>query len=161
MTVKEMGPPSASWAAFSPCSYKSYFTATVTSVFQVMSTLSPTLTLSSTVGSTTCRLYFHPFGPTKVIDDAFLSIASTVVVIVLCVTAVPPGRASCPIVEAVLPVSTAASPGGFSLAETVLLYVTDTLSPTLSSLNRVALCGHVDRLELAIGRLDVHVTRLA
>src|SRR5580704_3871626 len=35
-----------------------------------MSTLSPTLTLSSTVGSTICRVYFHPFGPTKVIAAA-------------------------------------------------------------------------------------------
>ena len=82
--------------------------------------------------------------------------ALMVAVIVLCTTAVPPGRACCPAVEVALPVSTSASPGGFTLAETLLLYVIDTLSPTLSSLNRVALCGHVDRLELAIGRLDVH-----
>jgi len=39
-----------------------YCTATVTFVSQVMSTWSPTLILSSTVGSTTRRLYFHPFG---------------------------------------------------------------------------------------------------
>src|ERR1700730_14146853 len=68
---------------------QSYCTATVTSVFQVMSTLSPTLTLSSTVGSTICRGYFHPFGPTKVIADAFLSMASIVAVIVLWTDALP------------------------------------------------------------------------
>src|SRR4029077_14983452 len=137
----EMGPPSASWAAFSPCSSKSYCTATVTSVFQVMSTLSPTLTLSNTVGSTICRLYFQPFGPEKVIEDALLSIASTVTVIVLCTVAVPPGRVCWPAVVVVLPVSTGASPGGFSLAETLLLYVSDTLSPTLSSSKRFAPAG--------------------
>src|SRR5271168_2656019 len=102
-----------------------------------MSTLSPTLTLSNTVGSTICRLYFHPFGPTKVIDDAFLSIAAMVAVIVLCTDAVPPGRSPCPAVEVPVCVSTA-SPAGFSLAETLLLYVSDTLSPTLSSSNRFA-----------------------
>jgi hypothetical protein len=46
-----------------------YCTETVTSVFQVMSTLSPGLILSSTAGSTTRRSHFHPFGPVKVIDD--------------------------------------------------------------------------------------------
>src|ERR1700730_6015177 len=117
---------------------QSYCTATVTSVFQVMSTLSPTSTLSSTVGSTICRLYF---GPVKVIDDALLSIASTVAVIVLCTDAVPPGRASCPAVVVPVCVSTGASPGGFSLAETLLLNVTDTLSPPLSSSNRFAPAG--------------------
>src|SRR6516164_5401630 len=98
-----------------------YCTATVTFVSQVMSTWSPTLTLSSTVGSTTCRLYFHPFGPVKVIDDALLSIPLIVAVIVLSWDADPPGRSPCPAVELPVAVSTAASPGGFSLAETVLL----------------------------------------
>jgi hypothetical protein len=40
-----------------------YCIATVTFVSQVMSTKSPTLTMSSTVGSTALRLYFDPFGP--------------------------------------------------------------------------------------------------
>src|SRR6516225_7958729 len=96
-------------------------TATVTFVSQVMSTWSPTLILSSTLGSTTRRLYFHPFGPVKVIDDAFLSMALIAAVIVLSTSAVPPGRASCPAVEVVVAVLTEGSPGGFSLAETVLL----------------------------------------
>ena len=97
-----------------------YCTETVTFVSQVMSTWSPTLTLSSTVGSTR-RLYFHPFGPVKVIDDAFLSIPVMVTVITLSWDAVPPGRSPCPAVELPVAVLTAASPGGFSLAETVLL----------------------------------------
>jgi hypothetical protein len=46
-----------------------YCTATVTFVSQVMSTWSPTLTLSSTVGSATHRLYLHPFGPTRPAQD--------------------------------------------------------------------------------------------
>jgi hypothetical protein len=46
-----------------------YCTATVTSVSQVMSTWSPTLSLSSTAGSTTPRLYFHSFGPTRPAQD--------------------------------------------------------------------------------------------
>ena len=98
-----------------------YCTATVTFVSQVMSTWSPTLILSSTVGSTTRRSYFHPFGPVKVIDDAFLSMALTVAVIVLSTSTVPPGRSPCPAVEVPVNVLTGASPGGFSLAETVLL----------------------------------------
>src|SRR4029450_10136723 len=102
-----------------------------------MSTLSPTLTLSSTVGSTTRRLYFHPFGPTKVIDDALLSISATLAVIVRCTAAAPPGRTSCPIVEVLLAVSTGGSPGGCMRTATLLLYVADTLSPTLSSSNRL------------------------
>jgi hypothetical protein len=77
----------------------------------------------------------------KVIDDAFLSIVSTVTVIVLCMAAVPPGRSPCPAVEVPVAVLTGASPGGFNLAETLLLYVIETLSPTLSSSNRFALGG--------------------
>src|SRR6516165_6373213 len=115
-----------------------YCTATVTFVSQVMSTWSPTLTLSSTVGSMTRRLYFHPFGPVKVIDDALLSIPVIVVVITLSWDAVPPGRSPCPAVVVPVAVLTGASPGGFNLAETVLLYVIETLSPTLSSSNRFA-----------------------
>jgi hypothetical protein len=46
------------------------------------------LNLISTVGSTMCRLYFHP-STNKVIDDAPLSMASTVAAIVLCTAAVP------------------------------------------------------------------------
>ena len=98
-----------------------YCTATATFVSQVMSTWSPTLTLSSTVGSTTRRLYFHPFGPVKVTDGALLSIPVIVAVIVLSMDAVPPGRSPCPAVELPVAVLTGASPGGFSLAETVLL----------------------------------------
>ena len=75
------------------------------------------------------------------IDDALLSISAMVAVIVRCTTAVPPGRASWPMVEALVPVSTAASPGGFSRADTLLLYVTETLSPTLSSSKRLAPAG--------------------
>jgi hypothetical protein len=48
--------------------WRSYCIATVTFVSQIMSTWSPTLILSSTVGSTTRRLYFHPFGPVKVVQ---------------------------------------------------------------------------------------------
>src|SRR4029077_2151897 len=55
--------------------------------------------------------------------------------------ALPPGRAPCPAVVVPVCVSTGASPGGFSLAETLLLNVTDTLSPTLSSSNRFAPAG--------------------
>ena len=78
-----------------------YCTATVTFVSQVMSPWSPTptLILSSTVGSTTRRSYFHPFGPVKVIDCALLSMALIVTVIVLSSDAVPPGRSPCPAVE--------------------------------------------------------------
>ena len=86
-----------------------------------MSTSAPTLTLSSTVRSTTRRLYFHPFKPVKVIDDALLSIPLIDAVIVLSTDAVPPGRSPCPAVELPVAVLTGASPGGFSLAETVLL----------------------------------------
>src|SRR6516162_4284770 len=118
-----------------------YCTATVTDVSQVMSTWSPTLSFSSPVGSTTRRLYFHPFGPVNVIDDAFLSIPVMVAVITLSWDAVPPGRSPCPAVVVPVVVLTGASPGGFSLAETVLLYVIDTLSPTLSSSNRFAAGG--------------------
>ena len=118
-----------------------YRTETVTSVFQVMSTLSPGLIFSSTVGSTTRRSYFHPFGPTKAIDDAFLSTALMVAVIVLSMASVPPGRSPCPAVEVLFSVLTGAPPGGFSLADTVLLYEIDTLSPTLSLSNRFALGG--------------------
>src|SRR5688572_16256749 len=106
-----------------------------------MSTASPILTFSNTAGSTTWRLYFQPSGPTKVIDEVFLSIESTVAVTVRCTAVVPPGRTSCPIVEVLLPVSTAGSPGGFGRTATLLLYVTDTLSPTLSSSKRFALGG--------------------
>jgi hypothetical protein len=56
----------------------------------------------------------------EVIDDAFLSMASMVAVIVLCTAVVPPGRASCPIVEVLVAVSTGASPVA-DLAETLLL----------------------------------------
>ena len=118
-----------------------YCTATVTFVSQEISTWSPTLILSSTVGSATRRLYFHPFGPVKVIDCALLSMELIDAVIVLSTSAVPPGRSPCPAVEPVVAVLTEGSPGGFSLAETVLLYVIDTLSPTLSSSNRFALVG--------------------
>src|SRR6516225_6565612 len=118
-----------------------YCTATVTSVSQVISTRSPTLSLSRTVGSTTRRLYFHPFGPVNVTDDAPLSIALTVTVSVLSMAAVPPGRSPCPAVEVLLTVSTGAWPDGCTVAETVLLYVIDTLSPTLSSSNRFAAGG--------------------
>ena len=45
-----------------------YSTATVTSVFQMLSILSPTLSISSTFGSVTRQLYVQSFGPTKVID---------------------------------------------------------------------------------------------
>jgi len=50
-----------------------------------------------------------------------LSIPVIVAVIVLSKDAVPPGRSPCPAVELPVAVLTAASPGGFSLAETVLL----------------------------------------
>src|SRR4029453_9932865 len=91
-----------------------------------------------TFESTTWRLYFHPFGPTKVIDAAPFSTAATGPVIPLCLGAGPPGRASSPMEEVELAVSTGASPGGFSRTMTLLLYVTDTLSPILTSSNRFA-----------------------
>ena len=99
--------------------WRPYCTATVTSVSQVMSTWSPTLSLSSPVGSTTRRLYFHPFGPVKVIDGALLSISVMVAVMVLTMAAVRPGRSPCPAVVVPVAVLTGGSPGGFSLAETV------------------------------------------
>src|SRR6516162_6828081 len=125
-----------------------------------MSTWSPTLSLSSRVGSTTRRSYFHPFGPVKEIDDALLSIALIVAVIVLSWDAVPPGRSPCPAVEVRVAVLTGASPGGFSLAETVLLYVIETLSPTLTSSNRFALGGTSIVSNLPSGVL-MFTTRLA
>ena len=69
----------------------------------------------------TRRLYFHPFGPVKLIDDALLSIPVIVAVITLSWDAVPPGRSPCPAVVAPVAVLTGGSPGGFNLAETVLL----------------------------------------
>ena len=66
-----------------------YLTETVRSVFQMMSTLSPTLTLSNTAGSMTRRLYFHPFGASKVADDAPLSMATMLAVILRTITFVP------------------------------------------------------------------------
>src|SRR6516164_9108196 len=120
-----------------------------------MSTRSPTLSLSSTVGSTTRRWYFQPFGPVKETDDALLSMALIVTVIVLSSDAVPPGRSPCPAVEVPVAVLTGASPGGFSLADTVLLYVIDTLSD-LELIEPLRGWGYVDRLELALGRLNVH-----
>jgi len=96
-----------------------YCTAIVTLVSEVMSTLSPTLTLSSTAGSTTRRLYFHPFGPVKVIDCALLSMELIVAVIVFSTAAVPQ-VSPCPAVVMPVDVVTGASPG-FSLAETVFL----------------------------------------
>jgi hypothetical protein len=134
-----------------------YCTETVTFGSQVMSTWSPTLTLSSTVGSTTRRLYFHPFGPVKT-DDALLSMALIVTVIVLSADAVPPSP--CPAVEVPVAVLTGASPGGFSLADAVLLYVIDTLSPTLSSSNRFAAGGTSIVWNLPSGVL-MFTTRLA
>ena len=118
-----------------------YCTETVRSVSHVMSTLSPTFTFSRMVGSTTRRLYFHPFGPTKLTDEVFLSIALMVAVIVLCAAALPPGCVDCPILEPWTSAATGASPGGFNLAVTVLLYVIVTLSPTLSSSKRFAVFG--------------------
>ena len=115
-----------------------YVHKSVVSASQVMSSLSPTLTLSNTDGSTMCRLYFQPFGPTKVIADASLSIESTVAVITRCSVIVPDVAVAS---LAVVPVSTAASPSGFSRTETLSLYVAVSLSPTLSSPNRSTLLG--------------------
>src|SRR4029453_9487917 len=98
------------------CSVWAYSLETVRSVFQVMSTLSPTLTWSNTVGSTTRRLYFHPFGPTNVIDDALFSMSVISAVIVRTLAFVP---LVCPLMVAVLAVSTAASPGGFRRTRTL------------------------------------------
>src|SRR6478736_2831193 len=109
-----------------------YCGASVTFVSQVMSILSPGLILSSNVGSATRRLYRQSFGPTTLIDCAFLSTSVTVTVIVLSMAAVPPASAFCPMEVDPAILSTGASPGGFSLAVTVLLYVADTLSPTLN-----------------------------
>jgi hypothetical protein len=100
-----------------------------------MSTLSPTLTLSNTVGSTICRLYFHPFGPTKVTRSCRSRRWSRSSFSARCRA---PGCAPCPAVEVPVSVSTGASPGGFSLAET-LLYVIDTLSSTLAHRTLAAL----------------------
>src|SRR6478609_9708351 len=55
----------------------------------VMSTLSPTFTLASAALSSTRVLYFQPFGPVKVIEGAFGSIAAMVAVIVRWCAAVP------------------------------------------------------------------------
>src|SRR4030095_232905 len=78
------------------CSGWAYSLETLRSVFQVMSIRSPTLTLSNTVGSTTRRLYFHPFGPTKVIDDALLSMSAMLAVILTRPIGSLPSRANHP-----------------------------------------------------------------
>src|SRR4029453_11675133 len=120
------------------CSVWAYSLETVRSVFQVMSIRSPTLTLSNTVGSTTRRLYFHPFGPTKVIDDALLSMSTISAFIVRTIAFVP---LVFPVVVAVAAVSTGASPAGFRRTMTLLLYLALILSPTLSSGKRLTLGG--------------------
>src|SRR4029453_13760720 len=120
------------------CSVWAYSLETVRSVFQVMSIRSPTLTLSNTVGSTTRRLYFHPFGPTKVIDDALLSISAMVAVIRRTIAALPLVWSLTVDFSAV---STAFSPAGFRRTMTLLLYVAFSLSPTLNWSKRMTLLG--------------------
>src|SRR6516162_6885421 len=55
-----------------------YCTATVRFVSRVMSAWSPTLILSSTVRSATRRLYFHPFGPVKVLHVSLPLVAELI-----------------------------------------------------------------------------------
>ncbi len=70
-----------------------------------------TLTCLSASLSRTRRLYFHPFGPLKVIDGTLASMASTVAVMVRCAPSVPPGLAPAVGVTAAEVVFAAASPG--------------------------------------------------
>ena len=59
-------------------------------------------------------MYFHPFGPVKVIVGILGSMAVIVAVTVRCVARVPPGRVCpAPVVPPLL-VSTSGSPGFFT-----------------------------------------------
>src|SRR4030095_7089293 len=95
---------------------------TSTASVQTMSTLSPTFTLAR--ASVFCHLdvYFQPFGPVKVIDGVFGSMAVIVAVIVTCLALVPPGRTcSEPVVPLVL-LTTSDSPGRFTRMTTFSSY---------------------------------------
>ena len=63
--------------------------------------------------SCTLDVYFHPFGPVKVIVGVFMSMAVIVAVTVRCVARVPPGRVCWEGVVPPLLVSTSGSPGFF------------------------------------------------
>ena len=67
-------------------------TDTSTASVQTMSTLSPTFALARACVSCTLDVYFQPFGPVKVIDGVFGSMAVIVAEIVRCLALVPPGR---------------------------------------------------------------------
>src|SRR5688572_26818529 len=91
---------------------------TSTASVHTTSTLSPTFTLARADASCTLEEYFQPFGPVKVIDGVFKSIAEIVAVIVHCLAFVPPGRiCSEPVVPRVA-VSTEASSGLFTRTTT-------------------------------------------
>ena len=72
---------------------------------QVMSRRSPTLTLLSAFLSSTRELYFQPFGPLKLIDGTFGSMAVIVAVMVRWAAAVAPAFAPVPGVKAAVSVS--------------------------------------------------------
>src|SRR3954447_26148143 len=91
----------------------------ITASVQTMSTLSPTFTFDSASLSCTLELYFQLFGPLKVIDGTFMSIAVIVAVMVRWVAAVPPGLAVEPAVTAAVSVSTSFSPGCFTRTTTL------------------------------------------
>ena len=125
-------------------------------MFHVMSTWSPTLTFSSTAGSMTRRTYFHPFGPTKVMDDAILSMESIVAVIVLCKAVVPPGRTSCPATVVAIAVIDRCLARWLQSHDDVGVVGRLHLIPDLDFVEPRRALGHVQRHELAVGRLDVH-----
>lgn len=58
-----------------------YWTDTRRAIVHVMLTLSPTFTFASAALSCTRLLYFHPFGPLKVIEGTVGSMAEIVAVI--------------------------------------------------------------------------------
>ena len=103
----------------------------------------------------TRRLYFHPFGPVKLIDDALLSIPVIVAVITLSWDAVPPGR-SCPAVVVPVAVFNRRLARRLQSRRDGVVIGDRHLVPDLEFIEPLRTCGHVDRLELAIRRLEVH-----
>src|SRR3954468_18387907 len=96
-----------------PCgaAYFAGVNETSSAAVQVMSTLSPTLTVASAFLSSTRELYCQLFGPVNVIDGTFGSIAVIVAVMVRCIAAVAPGFLLVALVTPALSESTAFSPG--------------------------------------------------
>ena len=78
-----------------------------------MSTLSPTLTFASAAVSSTRVVYFHPFGPVKVIEGTLGSIAAIIAVIFRWCDVVA-ARVSAACTTPPVVVSTSFSPAGFT-----------------------------------------------